>query len=952
MTTKAPNKPLPRIILAALLASVAAAAAGDPDTRHALPAQGDEILTVAISNGDNDIVFNRPPLDSRENIDAFFDVLKELYGARRIYWRAGQIEQLVNHSKARPENVTFHFLWDYLHRLYNDPDFNPSRAGVASAKERGMEIWAWCALFDHGGQAVVDTRKGTGPSPVEAHIRLENPEWIPVDRHGIRRMSGGICFGYPEARKALVELFKTTAIQDGYDGIMFHTYIEQFDARCEEEFGFNDPVVEAYKEKYGVDIRSEDFDPEKLAAIRGEHLTQFFRELRAALKPHGIKIGIFLDPRRPERPAPWLSSRQWLFSPAGAVRIDWRGLVREGLVDELISYFNGPNQPFAAELYEKTKDTPTTAGLLSSGGYAEEYEWMRGVGVNRIIVGDYLDIEHGYFEPVDADVMDGEDFIAKITFLRQMETGATPLDAGLLVQAASDTHPWVRRRAMAVAVAQQPDDPKILAAIRERLRDPVTGVRSYATLAAIQLGGSGMMEEIYDSISEHYEPPVTFAARSGLQNLPLERTDDLIQGTRHKDWQIRFLAARSLGGANRPGAREALLALADDLEWRVRWAVAEGLQRHPVPESTQTLLALLDDPHPTVRAMAALNLSKLHGGDTRWIGPEQFAVFSALLQRFADFDAQAERTDADWGWMPLGEALFAMGPRGREALEVFQSDTGNLPRAERAWQVLNVRLDTNTFLPVSFEEIDASYATHPRAGKAPPASDTDDEPALMPYIIQDFALRGREFAEDGTLGNARGEGRWSGLPTRLRRADSGEERSVVRLATGDQTDPAWVAAVRTDFRPADGAMETSLSLVPEVLGGELTIWLTNSAQWSSTLKIHISRDGVLQAADASGRMRDTGFQLEDGRGVEIVLRADLDQALYSIHATADDGEEQVLAEAIPLKPDEPYNQIVFIPGKEPGGIFLLRGMDWRVSNPAHGLAAAAGIPRETSVSHQ
>jgi hypothetical protein len=48
-----------------------------------------------------------------------------------------------------------------------------------------------------------------------------------------------------------------------------------------ERYGFETPVVERYKEEYGVDILNEDFDANKHRRVQGEFYTEF---LRSAVK--------------------------------------------------------------------------------------------------------------------------------------------------------------------------------------------------------------------------------------------------------------------------------------------------------------------------------------------------------------------------------------------------------------------------------------------------------------------------------------------------------------------------------------------------------------------------------------------------------------------------------------------------------------------------------------------
>ena len=128
---------------------------------------------------------------------------------------------------------------------------------------------------------------------------------MPVDRYGVRAQNGPIEFAYPAARRALIDIFLHYLDRDKLDGIAFFTYCENYGQRFEDEFGYNQPIVDEYKRRYGVDIRTQEFDKHLWYEIRGEYVTQFLRELRAALKAHGKKLGVRLNPREPNMPDRW-----------------------------------------------------------------------------------------------------------------------------------------------------------------------------------------------------------------------------------------------------------------------------------------------------------------------------------------------------------------------------------------------------------------------------------------------------------------------------------------------------------------------------------------------------------------------------------------------------------------------------------------------------------------------
>ena len=295
----------------------------NPDFATYPPLPGERV-GMFLTTGDNDFVYSAPPICSKASIDELYDVLKKVYKVQRIYWRAINEDQVLDYSLIRKDS-TYHDYWMWSRHL--NRDVGTANHGIEAAKARGMEVWGFLSLFDHGSKADMHYPKDSGPSMFEWKKRIENPEWVPVDKHGLRHMAGAVCFEYPEARKALVDMYVELATRSKYDGVLFYLYVEAFHSRFDDEFGFNKPIVDEFKKRYDVDITKDDYDVHALSQMRGEYLTQFFRELKAALKPHNIKVGITLSPNNPDYPQTWSASPEMLSS--GRISVDWRRYIKE-----------------------------------------------------------------------------------------------------------------------------------------------------------------------------------------------------------------------------------------------------------------------------------------------------------------------------------------------------------------------------------------------------------------------------------------------------------------------------------------------------------------------------------------------------------------------------------------------------------------------------------------------
>ncbi len=907
------------LLLGVLPTALYATPAIVPAKRFAQPAVEGEMVSALISNGDNDIISYAPPLDTPENIDAFFEALQRLYGVKRIYWRAAQIEQLVTHSHLRQEYFTASFLIEYLRQKYSDPKTSPTHTGPASAKARGMEIFGWAALFDFGGHEVIDSGKGNGPSFIESFLRLRNPQWIPRDRYGLRRMSGPLCFSYPEARKALVDHYLQLALQGGYHGIYFHAYTEQFGVRNENEFGFSEAIAEEYRQRHGVDPRRQPYESSKLAAVRGHFLTQFLRELKSAFRPHGIKVSLGLDPKRPHRPAPWLSSHQRDFSPAGNIEVDWRRYIDDGLVDELVSYANGPNLALAEELLAYSDGKGVEVGILHSATYPPEAAHFPASGVNRIISGQYRDLEYGAFEEKPVELLKEGDWLDKVSVLHQLTYDDTRWNLEAVLEAADDPHPWVRRRALEALLVRKSKDETVLAVIRKRLSDPVNAVRSFAVSAGFELGDAAMMPLLLDSIADCFEPTVTFAAGSGLANL--EDSSVLLTALQHSDPLLRYLGLQAYGrGRHRITVPPQYHQLAKDSDPRVRWAVAANALRYRSPEMDATLLTLLDDSHPTVRSAAAVTLSTMYQSTSRWLGPQAWSVFGALSERFLRYGEKYKGDDREWGWRPLGEALERLGPRGEEVLRRALAQPADPTLADHAWNVLYVKASPSTFLIISDEEVEASLQEHPKIRKEPHSAPPPvKEPEWINWFDQRFDWREPQFAKDGSLGDPRdASARWQGLEGRVREGQAW-------IDTREKM-PGTVVGARHDEPLRAGKVEIGVDLTPEAFGEGFSLLFTPSGQYSSTLQLYLDAQGALHAMKEDGKRQPLGVHAKAGEKLALRIMADLDHLHYRVAV----GEQ--ISPELPLKAGQNYNALVFLPARDV--LVRLDRVEIRIPNPA------------------
>ena len=198
------------------------------------------------------------------------------------------------------------------------------------------------------------------------------------------------CEAYAEVRALWLGWVKAM-LDAGVDGVNLRISAHGCLSDEPESYGWNPPVLAAYREKYG----SGPVEPAKLAAVRGEFYTEFVREASAMVRARGKKLQVHLHAEafRPDR----------VFGQQNGIpdNIDfqWRRWIEEGLVDEIYlrtSWFEAAEDPLGAKSTQRSRLTRMLADPV-----AEEMLKVAGkhhlpVTMNRYIgraaeLSEYLD---------------------------------------------------------------------------------------------------------------------------------------------------------------------------------------------------------------------------------------------------------------------------------------------------------------------------------------------------------------------------------------------------------------------------------------------------------------------------------------------------------------------------------------------------------------------------------
>jgi len=147
-------------------------------------------------------------------------------------------------------------------------DWDPLKVLVAAAHDKGIEVHPYVAVFHNGvcfsnlphrDQYMSRSRDGT-----------KDPHFLSP--------------GYDAVRKRMVDVYMELLEDYGVDGVMLD-YIRFHKA----DRGYDPPIMDAFKARYGLDPRSVADDDPRWVQTRADFVTRFVRELRAAMASKNIR---------------------------------------------------------------------------------------------------------------------------------------------------------------------------------------------------------------------------------------------------------------------------------------------------------------------------------------------------------------------------------------------------------------------------------------------------------------------------------------------------------------------------------------------------------------------------------------------------------------------------------------------------------------------------------------
>ncbi|MGY8654021.1 MAG: HEAT repeat domain-containing protein [Verrucomicrobiia bacterium] len=681
-----------------------------------LHAAEEPTVDVYVSTGDNHFLGSSLPIDSPASIEATFDFFRDVQHARRIYWRGLEASSWLETMHARPENPRYYSFWTWLNTLYET--VSPDTLAVKAAHDRDMEIWGMGSLWDWGAPA--DTPGfGDYPFTFESKLKLAHPEWAPVDKYGARRQGGPIELAYPEARKALVDLTVRQTLKAGYDGVALLTYVENYSLRFEDEFGYSDPIVEDFKRRHRIDIRTEPFgrgaSREDWLRLRGSYVTAFLRELKTELEKHEIKFGMVVNSDAPRLPQSWNVPE--LMITAGSQHMDVDTWVRDGIVDELLIYGNnsGRSQFKALEdLQFLARGTETSVSVITSGPFRAGWKPYQEKGMPTILAvsDDVQHLSRGFVPEQTADSLRSPELPLRLRALQQVIDGELQAGIEILTPLAASSHLIERR--LALQALGKSKNPAAVPVIENGLTDPENGVRCVAALALSHNHGASSAKALFKAVEKHGNHMLRECAVIALRRLNPSPVEELsVAALTASDARVREAAMRSL----MPNATRSMLRTfhegLKDVERFPRFAAAEALGNiRRSPEATEILIKTLKHEDVAVANRAAVSLGRVaarNEGELKTLHPQ---ILEALLTAFRRHTTP-DLADAEWGWRVVGNAILDFGDKGADTLREIRDHSDSPRLAELAWRVVDLTQRMNTFSEVTPEQNEAAMARRP-----------------------------------------------------------------------------------------------------------------------------------------------------------------------------------------------------------------------------------------------
>ncbi|MFN0197584.1 MAG: hypothetical protein ACKVT0_12640, partial [Planctomycetaceae bacterium] len=226
--------------------------------------------------------FDHKPVRRVEDIEAKVEALSKTHGmVERFDWCPGsstviwgyptQVGELIGKRGAYPRNLDRYITENILELI--EQGHPPLKVVAEASKRNGLQSYAAIRMASYHTAPYDDF--------YNSDFWREHPEYRILYHDG--RLNECLSYAFPEVRKLYLDLMREM-LDYGIDGLHFEFL------RDSTLIGFEKPVVESYREKYGKSPLDADFvDWDRWYQHRAEIMTEFVRSARWMLDEEGKK---------------------------------------------------------------------------------------------------------------------------------------------------------------------------------------------------------------------------------------------------------------------------------------------------------------------------------------------------------------------------------------------------------------------------------------------------------------------------------------------------------------------------------------------------------------------------------------------------------------------------------------------------------------------------------------
>jgi hypothetical protein len=293
--------------------------------------------TIASVSWPDHLVFGKDDgkLDTVEAVQRRFSLWREAFGVETVHWREVRTRRDLSHYYASADNPRAQ------EQKIRSIDWDDFEVVPQVAHDLGMKAQLYVSVLDDGrGLPTEEERAVSFHNDMHGqHVTWQtdwsrdHPAYATVDRAGVTRQWGVLCYGYEEVRRHMADRVEGLVADSGFDGVFLCLRSQARPADHGDQYGFNAPVQADMLALTGKDILQEDFDLPEWRRLNGSYLSRFLQELRSRLNARHLTLSVGL-PRG-----------DVIGPPLGNWELQWRAWVAEDLVDELVIDQNSSQCP-------------------------------------------------------------------------------------------------------------------------------------------------------------------------------------------------------------------------------------------------------------------------------------------------------------------------------------------------------------------------------------------------------------------------------------------------------------------------------------------------------------------------------------------------------------------------------------------------------------------------------